>query len=151
MLRRFWKSEAGNFGAITAIASIPLIAGVAGAVDYTTARNKSEQLQNSLDSAALTIATGYLVGMSDDELGMIGQDSFNANMVGIEAGAKQLEYQDELPADLSAMASAEGDVIFITTKSGLVHQGIIGSMDWPVNRRSVVRIKKGPRGLRPSA
>ena len=63
------------------------MAGVAGVVDYTTARNKTGQLQNSLDAAALAIATGYLVGMSNEDLGLIRQDSFNANMVGIEAGA----------------------------------------------------------------
>lgn len=144
MFRRFWKSDSGNFGVITAIVALPLLAGVAGAVDYTMARNKTGQLQNSLDNAALAIATGYYYGMSDDELRQIGQDIFEANMDGISSGAKAVEYADELPVDLSALASASGDEIFITTKSGVVHQGIIGSLDWPVDRRSVVRIKKGP-------
>ncbi len=144
MLSRFWQSESGNFGVITAIAAIPLLAGVAGAVDYTMALNKAGQLQNSLDSAALAIATRYSSGMSDDELQATGQDIFAANMLGISNAATDFEYEDGLPVDLSAIASASGGEFFITTKSGIVHQGMLGSLDWPANRRSVVRIKKGP-------
>lgn len=144
MLRKFWQSESGNFGAITAIAAVPILAGIAGAIDYTMTLNKTGQLQNSLDAAALAIATGYYQGMSDDELGQVGQDSFDANMAGISSGTQSMDYEDELPDDLAAMATADGDEFFITATSGLVHQGLVGGMDWTVNRRSVVRIRKGP-------
>lgn len=144
MLRNFWQSERGNFGAITALAAMPMLAGMAGAIDYATTLNKTGQLQNSLDAAALTIATGYYQGMSDDELRQIGQDSFDANMAGSSDGTQAMGYEDELPDDLAAMASVDGDQFFITTTSGLVHRGLLGGMDWPVNRRSVVRIHKGP-------
>ena len=142
MLRKFWQSESGNFGAITAIAAVPILAGMAGAIDYTMTLNKTGQLQNSLDAAALAIATGYYQGMSDDELGQVGQDSFDANMAGISSGTQSMDYEDELPDDLAAMATADGDEFFITATSGLVHQGLVGGMDWTVHRRSVVRIRK---------
>ena len=83
MFRQFWESETGNFAVITGLVILPLLAGVAGVVDYTLARNKAGQLQNSLDVSALTIATKYFSGMSDDELTSLGQDYFDTNMVGV--------------------------------------------------------------------
>ncbi len=148
MFRRLWKSETGNFGVLTAIVVLPLLAGVAGVIDYTFARNKAGQLQHSLDASALAIATEYFSGMSDDELTALGQDYFDTNMVGVSDNSDDLEFDDVLPSDLSsdlsAIASAEGNEDFITVRSGITHVGILGAINWPIHRRSVVKIKKGP-------
>lgn len=143
MFRRFWRSKRGNFAVITAIASLPLLAGVAGVVDYTFARNKASQLQNALDASALAIATNYFLGMTDEELTDFGQQYFDTNMVGVNDGAESFEFDDAVTSDLSAMASAEGNDNFITVRSAIAHEGILGALDWPIHRRSVVMIKQG--------
>ena len=143
MFGRFWHSESGNFAVITGIAIVPLIAAVAGAVDYTITHNKAGQLQNSLDASALAIATAYDLGMSEDELTQLGQDYYDNNMTGVAMDADVFDYDDELSSDLSAIASSEGDEEFITVRSAITHEGILGALDWPVHRRSVVKIKRG--------
>jgi hypothetical protein len=143
MFRRFRNSEGGNFAVITGIMTVPLMAAVAGIVDFTTAHNKAGQLQNSLDASALAIATAYDLGMSDGELTQLGQDYYDHNMVGIVTNVDAYVYDDQLSSDLSAIASSEGDEEFITVRSAITHQGILGALDWPVHRRSVVKIKRG--------
>jgi hypothetical protein len=143
MLTRFWKSEDGNFAIITGIMTIPLLAAVAGAVDYTTAIRKADQLQNSLDASALAIATAYDLGMTDEELTMLGQHYYNSDMAGLAMSSDAFEYADVLSSDLVALASSEGNEIFITAKSAITHEGVLGALDWPLNRRSIVRIKRG--------
>ena len=143
MFRRFWKSERGNFAVLTGIAMVPLLAAVAGAVDYTMALNKANQLQNSLDASALAIATAYDLGMTDEELTQLGQHYYDSDMVGVSNDAEAFEFFDELSSDLVALASSEGDEVFITARSAVTHEGILGALDWPVGRRSVVKIKRG--------
>ena len=144
MFRRFWQSEGGNYAVITGIVIVPLMAAVAGAVDYTVTLNKAGQLQNSLDASALAIATAYDLGMSEDQLTQLGQDFYDNNMIGVDINAEAFAYDDELSSDLSAVASSEGDEEFITVTSAITHQGLLGALDWPVHRRSVVKIKRGP-------
>jgi hypothetical protein len=143
MFRRFWKSERGNFAVLTGIAMVPLLAAVAGAVDYTMALNKANQLQNSLDASALAIATAYDLGMTDEELTQLGRHYYDSDMVGVSNDAEAFEFFDELSSDLVALASSEGDEVFITARSAVTHEGILGALDWPVGRRSVVKIKRG--------
>lgn len=156
MFKRFWRSQSGNFGLVTAIASVPLLAAVAAAVDYTHASSAGGQLQNSLDASALAIATAYQLGMSDEELTELGVDFYESNMVGTLNGLENpFEFKDELTGDLVALASSEGDEEFIIAQSAIRHQGILGGFKWPIKRRSVVKIKKGPEAcvlaLDPSA
>jgi len=144
MFRRFWKSESGNFAIITAVASVPLLAAVAAAVDYTHALNKSGQLQNSLDSSALAIATVYHLGMSEEELTALGLDYYKNNMIGILNDQQiPFEFDDKLSGDLSAIASSEGDEDFIIASSAVTHDGMLGGFGWPLKGRSVVKIKRG--------
>lgn len=145
MFKRFWRSERGNFAMIAAIASVPVLAAVAAAADYTHAINKAGQLQNALDASALAIATAYQLGMSDEELTELGQDYYENNMVGILDGSEvPFEYDDELTGDLTAIATSEEDEDFIIARSAITHRGILGAMNWPMSRRSVVKIKRGP-------
>ena len=147
MFAQFWKSEGGNFAIITGIVIIPLMAAVAAAVDYTTALNKAGQLQNSLDASALAIATAYDLGMTDEELTLLGKHYYDSDMVGVSSSSSsedEFEYVDELSSDLVALASGTGDEIFITASSAITHQGVLGALDWPLTRRSVAKIKRGP-------
>lgn len=143
MIFKFWRSEDGNFAVTTGVMVVPLLAGVAGVVDFTSASNEANRLQNSLDASALAIATKYSSGMTHEQLTTLGQDQFSSNMGVSSESAEEIEYKDELSSELSAMADAEGNEDFITVRSGMTYEGILGSLDWPLERRSVVRIKKG--------
>ncbi|TIR84435.1 MAG: pilus assembly protein, partial [Mesorhizobium sp.] len=57
MIRRFWASTRGNFALATAIAMVPLMLVVAGAVDVAGTSDDAAQLQNSLDAAGLAVGT----------------------------------------------------------------------------------------------
>lgn len=145
MFRRFWRSESANYAILTAVASVPLLAGVAAAVDYTQASNKAGQLQNSLDGSALAIATVYQLGMSEEELTELGLHYYESNMKGALGDLEdQFQFDDELTGDLVALSSSEGDEEFIVAQSAIHHEGLLGGLSWPVSRRSVVKIKKGP-------
>ncbi|TIR85147.1 MAG: pilus assembly protein [Mesorhizobium sp.] len=65
MIRRFWASTRGNFALATAIAMVPLMLVVAGAVDVAGTSDDAAQLQNSLDAAGLAVGTKYQPTMSD--------------------------------------------------------------------------------------
>jgi Flp pilus assembly protein TadG len=144
MLRQFWKSESGNYALILAIAVVPIMAAIAGAVDFVSTENKATQLQNSLDAAGIAIAAHYISGMSEDDLRSVGHDFFSTNMAGIVVDASAFKFDNETPAEFAASASSSGGEDFITVRSGITHQGMIGSLNWKANRVSVVRIKKGP-------
>ena len=144
MLRQFWKSESGNYALILSIALVPIMAAIAGVVDFASTENKATQLQNSLDAAGIAIAAHYISGMSEDDLRSVGHEFFSTNMDGIVVNASQFEFDNEIPAEFAASASSSGGEDFITVRSGITHQGMIGSLNWKANRVSVVRIKKGP-------
>lgn len=57
MLRKFFKDTSGNFGMITAILMVPLIAAAGMGLDYSTAVMKKDELQNAADSAVLYAAS----------------------------------------------------------------------------------------------
>ena len=101
-------------------------------------------MQNSLDAAGIAIAAHYISGMSEDDLRSVGHEFFSTNMDGIVVNASQFEFDNEIPAEFAASASSSGGEDFITVRSGITHQGMIGSLNWKANRVSVVRIKKGP-------
>ncbi|RUW77945.1 pilus assembly protein TadG-related protein, partial [Mesorhizobium sp. M1E.F.Ca.ET.063.01.1.1] len=46
MIRQFWASTRGNFAVATAIAMVPLMLAVAGAVDLVGTSDDAAQLQN---------------------------------------------------------------------------------------------------------
>lgn len=143
MLRRFWESRSGNYAVVFSIAIIPVMVAVAGAVDTVYTLNKADQLQSSLDTAALAIATKYDPSMTSEEFAGIGRDFFDANMVGINQDADELAFETN-PPEFTASASVQAGEHFIKVSSGIDHDGMIRSINWKVNRESVVRIKDGP-------
>ncbi len=56
VLQRFLGDRAGNFAIMTSLLAVPLLLGVGMALDYSTISRTRADLQNSLDSAVLSIA-----------------------------------------------------------------------------------------------
>jgi hypothetical protein len=146
MLRSFLSSEGGNFAAIFAVAMVPVMASVAGVVDFASTANKAAKLQNSLDTAALAIATEYYSGMTHDALQDLGETYFASNMLsGMTAEGKDFSLSDETEA-FEIAASEEGQLNFISVSSRITHDGFLGGASlWHATRRSYVRIAPGPK------
>ncbi|RWE26415.1 pilus assembly protein TadG-related protein, partial [Mesorhizobium sp.] len=86
MLAQFWASKRGNFAVATAVAAVPLMLAVAGAVNLVGTSDDAAQLQNSLDAAGLAIGTKYMASMSASDVQQLGQTFFAANMSVADAG-----------------------------------------------------------------
>ncbi len=142
MIRKFLSAREGNYAVILSIASVPLMAAVAGVVDFVSVNNKATKLQDALDTAALAISTKYYSGMSAAELEKVGREFFDANVSALYTNPGDFDYV--LPEDdFSATANSAGPDDFITVRSSVVHQGMLGSQIWKASRESVVRIAPG--------
>lgn len=139
---KFFSSERGNFAVITAIAMVPIMVGVAGAIDFVSINNKAEKLQNSLDVSGLAIGTKYYSGMTKDELTRLGRDFFDSNLVHDRTDAGDLIYNDQLTG-FDATATTSGDSSYIEVTSTIQQQGMIGNIDWHTARRAVVKVAPG--------
>jgi hypothetical protein len=127
MLRAFCKDESGTFAPICCIASVPLLAAVAMAVDYSFISTKASELQSSLDATALAIGTEYYSGMTTEELQQLGEHYFGSNLYGYEPPSElDLELDNSVSA-LEVNATASGDDNFIKVRSKIDHEGMIAS------------------------
>ena len=136
MIRRFWKSDEGNYAAIFAIAIIPIMAGVAGAVDYATTSSAASKLQESLDATALDIATKYHSGITQSEVQQIGSEFFGGN-------SARLDEIDDV-SGFTASAVMTANVVDISASATVTRDGFIGGPTiWKAKRISFVRFSPG--------
>jgi Flp pilus assembly protein TadG len=144
MLRAFLNSEEGNYAAIFAIAIIPIMAGVAGAVDFVSISMKGVKLQNMLDATALAIGTKYYSGMTKDEIEAFGREFFLANMYGGPKDDVEFDFSDDVQ-EFAADETSDGSSKLISATSTIDHEGFFGgfSSNWRTNRRSYVRVAPG--------
>ncbi|MDX8483216.1 pilus assembly protein TadG-related protein [Mesorhizobium sp. VK24D] len=139
MIRQFWASKAGNFGLATAIAMVPLMLAVAGAIDLVGTSDDAAQLQNSLDAASLAIGTKYQPGMSANDMRQLGQTFFAANMTAADAQ----EYSNSVAA-LQASASGNPSAYTISLSSSISRPAFVGGTPaWQAMRSASVKIKPG--------
>lgn len=92
-LRRFGRDQRGNIAVTFAIAIIPLLAAVGGAVDYSTATRIKAQLQSAADAASVgSLAVGSPAYVAAGQMGSAGPvpegvtdatNIFNANINGL--------------------------------------------------------------------
>jgi Flp pilus assembly protein TadG len=74
MTRYLLECRKGNVASTFAIAMLPIMIGVAGAVDYTMANNNANNVQNALDSSALAAGAFYYSGMTKPQLAVYSED-----------------------------------------------------------------------------
>ena len=129
LLARFAVSNQGNVAIIFAIASIPLIAAMGLAVDYTRAAQTNSAMQDALDAASLALSRRTdLSTMTPAEIQKFAQDYFNANF-------HNSELQD---LKLNASYTPSGPSITISANGNLPtdFMGIIGTKVVPLGRSS---------------
>jgi hypothetical protein len=136
MFKKFWRAEQGNYAVITAVAMVPLLTAVGGAVDYSITTNEASNLQSALDSAALAIGARYTDDMTEDQARQIGNDYFTPNLSLLDPQEAPLDYHGHQET------GANGRFL-ITVSSSIVHPGFIGGFDWPITRTSVAAVSSG--------
>jgi len=80
LIRNFFRDKRGNYALITAITMVPLMGGVALAVDYTELVRQRQETLNSLDAAGLATAQQIVLGATDDDAKTYAKNFFEANL-----------------------------------------------------------------------
>ncbi|MEW6633297.1 MAG: pilus assembly protein [Pseudomonadota bacterium] len=139
MIGRFWTSTKGNFAISLAVAVVPLVLAVAGAVDLVGTSDDAAQLQNSLDAAGLAIGTRYQASMAASDVQQLGLNFFSANM----SVANAQEYAGSV-AGFQATASGGPSGYFISLSSSVNRPSFVGTLaSWQATRSSSVKIMPG--------
>ncbi|WP_217569955.1 pilus assembly protein [Mesorhizobium sp. GbtcB19] len=80
MIRKFLSDRRGNYALMTAITMIPLMGGVALAVDYTELVRERQETLNALDAAGIATAQQIVAGASDTDAKAYAKTFFEANL-----------------------------------------------------------------------
>jgi Flp pilus assembly protein TadG len=84
MFRKFWSDQRGNFAMMTVICMVPLLGGLAVAIDYAEMTRERTQTLNALDAAGIASARVYLAGMADADVRTYADNFFKANLNGVD-------------------------------------------------------------------
>jgi len=90
MFRRFLSDRRGNYMLMTAAAIVPILGGLALAVDYGEMSRQRQLTLNALDAAGIATARRLVEGASNDELVAYAQDFFAANLGGVDPADTKL-------------------------------------------------------------
>ncbi|WP_189501924.1 pilus assembly protein [Mesorhizobium sp. M00.F.Ca.ET.216.01.1.1] len=87
-MREFWREfcrdRRGNYALMTVLAMVPLMGGLAMAVDYTGLTSEKQMVVNALDAANFATARRLVEGATDDQLKAYALDFFNANLDNVD-------------------------------------------------------------------
>jgi Flp pilus assembly protein TadG len=142
---RFAKDERGNFAMIAALVLVPLLLAGMVAVDTANLMRVRNNVQASLDAAALAVGKRFSTGASQSDMQAYGARVFGANLtaINIDAVQFQVSFPEGAQADQQVRATAN-----FTYKSlfGAIASRLLGSErnDWDDKRyamQSAVRLK----------
>lgn len=80
MIREFLRDKRGNYALLTAVALVPIMGGLALAVDYTQMAAQRQQTLNALDAAGIATARRIVEGATDDQAKAYAQSFFETNL-----------------------------------------------------------------------
>jgi hypothetical protein len=145
MFARFFRSSGGNVAVISAVAMVPIMAGVVGAVDLVMMDNKASEVQNALDAAGLAIGTRFLEGASDQQLAIAGEEHFRGNLQHDAKLSASFSFSRPSSDDELALATAaETPVNFFSVASDITYLGMIATADLlQARRRTIVKVARG--------
>lgn len=140
LVEKFLRDERGNYATITAIALIPIMAGVAGAIDLTNRQTHANNVHNALDAAGIAIATKVGSGMTDAELEELGEAVFEANVDSIISFNAEFDYPGaERPVNPDT-GEEDGDT-YITVTANYTYQSLYSfGSDTVVGKESEITI-----------
>ena len=68
MIRKFLRDRGGNYAMLTGLAMLPIMGGIAIAVDFSEMNRQKQATVNALDAAGLATARQVASGVSDEAL-----------------------------------------------------------------------------------
>src|SRR5690606_7859795 len=80
MIRRFLRDRRGSYGIAVAAGIVPLLGGLAIAVDYAEMNRQRQATMNALDAAGIAAARHLASGATDAEVIAYARDFFVANL-----------------------------------------------------------------------
>jgi Flp pilus assembly protein TadG len=80
MFRTFWNDKRGNFALMMVAAMVPMLGGLALAIDYGEVSRQRQETLNALDAAGIATAKRIQEGASDDQATAYAKDFFEANL-----------------------------------------------------------------------
>ena len=143
MFRKFWADRRGNFAMMTVICMLPIMGGLAIAVDYAEMTRERSQALSALDAAGIAAARVYLSGMSDADVKKYAEDFFKANSNGLDPSKVQLTLV--LPKDnvgggtLKLSAAMQYDPYFLPVLTSMLGKNAVTSVDF--SETSEIRLK----------
>lgn len=84
MLRKLARDRRGNYTMMLGAAMIPIMGGLALAVDYTEMSRQRQLALNALDAAGVATARRFVEGATDEQLIAYANDFFKANLSGAD-------------------------------------------------------------------
>jgi Flp pilus assembly protein TadG len=130
MFRRFLRDKRGNFMLLTAAAMVPIMGGLAIAVDYSQMARQRQETLNALDAAGIAAARLIASGASDTTVKAYAKDFFEANLGSVKPANTLLSVM--LPKDnvgggtLKMSAELKYEPFFFPTFAKLIGQGNAG-------------------------
>jgi Flp pilus assembly protein TadG len=91
MFRAFLRDRRGNYAMMMIAAMIPMMGGLALAVDYGEMSRQRQVILNALDAAGVATARRFVEGATDEELIAYANDFFRANVGGIDPDKARLD------------------------------------------------------------
>lgn len=144
MFRKFWADRRGNYAMMTVICMLPMMGGLALAIDYAEMTRERTQALAALDAAGIAAARVYLEGMEDDDVRKYAEDFFKANANGLDTSKVTLTLV--LPKDnvggggtLKLTAATTYDPYFLPVLTSMLGKNAVTSVDF--QETSEVRLK----------
>jgi len=143
VFNKFLKDRGGNFALMTSIAVIPIMGGLALAVDYTNMSRQKQITLNALDAAGIATARRVVEGATDAQLVAYAQDFFKANLNGVNPANTTLSVL--LPANnvgggtLKLTAGLKYQPFFLSAFTSLLGEAAITELSF--NETSEIRLK----------
>lgn len=145
MLRRFIADRRGNFAMMTAIATVPLLGGLALAIDFTEVTRQRQETLNALDAAGIATARQVVTGASDEALQAYAKAFFEANLNAVDPANTTLTVvlpnNDTGGGTLKMSASLKYKPYFLPAFVNLVNHTSGAKVDVDFSAKTEVRLK----------
>ena len=134
MLRRFLRETGGNLAIAVAVAFVPLMGGLALAVDYAEMSRQREATRNALDAAGIATARHFVSGASSEAVIAYARDFFDANLGPVDPADAQLSVilpsNDAGGGTLRMSATLTYKPYFFPVFQGMAGQQVSSSIDF---------------------
>jgi Flp pilus assembly protein TadG len=145
MIRRFRKDVSGNFGMIAAFAMLPIMGGLALAVDYGEMNRERQVVANALDAAGMATGRRIVQGGTDAELIAYATNFFHANLGNIDPADTTLSVT--LPSNAAGGGTLKLSAVlkykpyFFPVFKDLLNNGNSGPIDINLGAKTEIRLK----------